>query len=180
MLAHNLGGQGGASGLSRDSPASDFVVSLGSFTGGIGSTGEQAGTIMHELGHNLGLTHGGAAQPDLPYKPNFTSVMNYQFQTRGLAINGMEGVYDYSRFTLPTLNEANLNEQVGLNGGLSFAGYGTAYFCPGASNSTSADVLVAKADGPIDWNCDGTIESVASRPTFTGSHTGPVSEPDWF
>jgi uncharacterized repeat protein (TIGR01451 family) len=159
VLAHNLGGQGGASGLSRDSPASDFVVSLGMFTAGVGSTGEQTGTIMHELGHNLGLTHGGAMQPDITYKPNFTSVMNYLFQTRGLQINGMEGVYDYSRFNLPTLNEADLNEQVGLNGGPSFAGYGTAYFCPGVYNSTSADILVAKADGPIDWNCDGTIES---------------------
>jgi len=155
VLAHDLGGFGGTSGLSRDNPASDFVVSLGSFTGDVGSTGEQAGTLMHELGHNLGLTHGGAPQPSFNYKPNLTSVMNYLFQTGGLEIGGKAGNYDYSRLTLPTLNEANLNEQVGLNGGPSFAGYGTAYFCEGSS----VDTLVANANGPIDWNCDKSIES---------------------
>jgi uncharacterized repeat protein (TIGR01451 family) len=160
VFAHNLDpAEGGTSGLSRDNPASDFVVSLGSFTGGVGSTGEQAGTTMHELGHNLGLTHGGAAQPDLSYKPNFTSVMNYLFQTRGLEFDGLEGNFDYSRFALPTLNEANLNEQLGLDGGASFAGYGTAYFCNGVSNTTSADKIVTNANLPIDWNCDGSIES---------------------
>jgi len=159
LFVHNLYGEGGTSGLSRDQPASDFVVSLGSYTGGVGSTGEQTGTFMHELGHNLGLTHGGAPQPDLSYKPNFTSVMNYLFQTRGLTIGGDEGHYDYSRFTLPTLDESNLNEQIGLDGGPSFTGYGTAYYCNGVLNSTSADTLVTNANGPIDWNCDGSIES---------------------
>ena len=83
IFAHNMGGFGGTSGISRDNPASDFVVSLGSFTAGVGSTGEQAGTTMHELGHNLGLTHGGAAQPAFTYKPNFTSVMNLSFPDQG-------------------------------------------------------------------------------------------------
>ena len=37
---------------------------------------------MHELGHNLGLRHGG---DDLPnFKPNYLSVMNYSFQLTGL------------------------------------------------------------------------------------------------
>jgi Cep192 domain 4/FG-GAP repeat len=43
----------------------------------------QAGTFMHELGHNLGLNHGGGLfdQGDLiNYKPNFISVMNYGHQ----------------------------------------------------------------------------------------------------
>lgn len=42
----------------------------------------QAGTIMHELGHNLGLLHGG--DEDRNYKPNYWSVMNYLYQLRGL------------------------------------------------------------------------------------------------
>lgn len=41
-----------------------------------------AGTIMHELGHNLGLRHGG--KEDLNYKPNYWSVMNYLYQLNGL------------------------------------------------------------------------------------------------
>ncbi len=39
---------------------------------------------MHELGHNLGLQHGGA--DDWNNKPNYLSVMNYLFQQDGLTV----------------------------------------------------------------------------------------------
>ena len=42
---------------------------------------QQAAAIMHELGHNLGLRHGG--DENLNYKPNYTSVMNYLYQNLG-------------------------------------------------------------------------------------------------
>jgi hypothetical protein len=44
----------------------------------------EAGTFMHELGHNLGLHHGGGLfdqGEEINYKPNFISVMNYNHQT---------------------------------------------------------------------------------------------------
>ena len=40
-------------------------------------------TILHEFGHNLGLTHSGASQvekPDHSYVPKYESVMNYLYQ----------------------------------------------------------------------------------------------------
>ncbi|PAT05298.1 hypothetical protein CKJ81_10605 [Corynebacterium hadale] len=40
-------------------------------------------SILHEYGHNLGLTHSGAynvAHPDSAYVPNYRSVMNYLYQ----------------------------------------------------------------------------------------------------
>lgn len=37
----------------------------------------QASLFMHELGHNLGLRHGG--HEDVNYKPNYLSVMNYLY-----------------------------------------------------------------------------------------------------
>jgi hypothetical protein len=44
-----------------------------------------AGTIMHEFGHNLGLLHGGAVGGNC--KPNYVSVMNYDHQTGICRVN---------------------------------------------------------------------------------------------
>lgn len=150
IFAHNLGDFGGTSGISRDIGASDFIVTLGSWTNGVGTTNEQAGTFMHELGHNLGLRHGGDDHAN--YEPNYLSIMNYSFQTRGLRINGQDGHFDYSRFALPDLDENNLDETVGLNGGVAVDNYGTRYYC---SSSSSRDEIVDSANGQIDWNCNG-------------------------
>jgi len=149
VFAHNLGGLDGTSGISRGITASDFIVSLGSWANQIGTSMQQAGTLMHELGHNLALLHGGS--DSVNYKPNFLSVMNYFFQMGGVVINGAQGTLDYSRFLLPSLNENNLNEAVGLSGGAPLATYGTMYYCQGAALST----FVVTANTPIDWNCNG-------------------------
>ncbi len=135
-----------SSGISRGIGASDLIVSLGSFTGGVGSMAEQAGTLMHELGHNLSLRHGGS--DNVNFKPNYLSVMNYAFQLGGLIQGGVEGTLDYSRMTLGNLDEANLDEAPGLGAGA--AGYGTRSYCPGLGYRAIAD-----ANAPIDWNCDG-------------------------
>ncbi len=148
VFAHNLGGFGSVSGISRGIGASDFIVSLGSWSGGVGTVNEQAGTFMHELGHNLGLRHGGDDHTN--YEPNFLSIMNYSFQTRGLRINGQDGHFDYSRFALPDLDENDLDETVGLNGGAAIDDYGTRYYCSGGG-----DRIVDNANGQIDWNCNG-------------------------
>src|SRR5262249_19461149 len=62
----------------------DVAITLGGFTSttetenGVqvthnrGSQDEQAGTVMHELGHNLGLRHGG--HDNVNCKPNYLSV----------------------------------------------------------------------------------------------------------
>jgi hypothetical protein len=146
IFAHNLADTL-YSGVAREIGASDFIVSLGPSTNSVGTELEQAGTFMHELGHNLGLRHGGG--DDLSYKPNYLSVMNYFFQFDGLIIDGSDGNFDYSRFILPNLDENALAEPVGLNGGAVIDTYGTRRFCFGA------DRRVVNANAPIDWNCDG-------------------------
>lgn len=136
------------SGISRGIGASDLIVSLGSFTSGVG-TANEAGTLMHELGHNLGLLHGGS--DDVNFKPNYLSVMNYSFQLTGV-FKGVGGIFDYSRSALPTLDENSLDETVGL--GSAAAGYGTRHFCSFVFGFIDVWVPVTNADGPIDWNCD--------------------------
>ncbi len=163
LLAHDLGGDlvAGTSGISFGIPGAMFVTSLGQADGQVGSVGQQAGTFAHELGHNLGLGHGGAPGPDAQnYKPNYLSLMNYAFQFSGLLRDGEFGHYDYSRFgALPDLDEAQLDESVGLAGGPALVGYGTVYACPDGQGGFVRQ-WVADANGLIDWDCSGTIETV--------------------
>jgi hypothetical protein len=87
------------------------------------------GTFMHELGHNLGLRHGGGvsatsdpasctppdcedectAPPQPNFKPNYLSVVNYLYQTGGIESASAPGNFvpantrlDYSTQVLPT------------------------------------------------------------------------------
>ncbi|MEP6539877.1 MAG: DUF4114 domain-containing protein, partial [Bryobacteraceae bacterium] len=117
----------------------DLIVSLGLWTD-FGTRKEQAGTLMHEFGHTLGLGHGGG--DGVNNKPNYLSVMSYAYQFDHLPIrvdtfNGIRAenappdstafssVLDYSRWALPLkwrnekqdpaeLDENNLDENVGL------------------------------------------------------------------
>ncbi len=92
-----------------------------------------AGTLIHELGHNLGLNHGG--NTGCNFKPNYPSVMNYQFQFFGADLDcdgGGDRVVDYSRGSRGPLDESALDERVGICG------------------------------PPLDWNGSGEIEPSVS------------------
>lgn len=143
-----------SSGLSRDIPASDFVETLGRFATNPGTLVERAGTIMHEFGHNLGLKHG--AIDDINFKPNHLSIMSYSNQLEWLIRDG-KPFLDYDRFDLSDLNEANLNENIGLDAaGPSkdqLGKYGVRWFSAGFLNEKKSG-----ADGRVDWDRDGKIE----------------------
>jgi hypothetical protein len=102
-----------ASGISPEIPGTNFVIAVA----GIGqlTTRKLAGTLMHELGHNLGLQHGGDERKN--YKPNYISVMNYLYQFDGIqrvAGDRTARDIDYSRFTTISVNEAALDERKGF------------------------------------------------------------------
>lgn len=111
-----------SSGLAEGIVCNDFMVTLGSNPDTPGGTVPmQAGTFMHELGHTLGLRHGGGrgvptgTSEDTNYKPNYYSVMNYFWQWPK---SWMKSTFwwrlDYSRSALPTLVEGALIETQGL------------------------------------------------------------------
>ena len=126
------------SGWAKGIPGVNFLVTLGGTGAGggpcwgtdaggnsVGSQNQQAGTLMHEFGHALGLQHGGG--DGINNKPNYLSVMNYAMQACGVTAvpSFLPGGCDYSRINLPVLNEVNppgLDECAGLGGGLGLGG----------------------------------------------------------
>ena len=124
----------------------DFIVTMGSFPGQVGTPYQKAATLAHELGHNLGLMHCGSpvCNEEDNYKTNFPSIMNYRFQLSGVKEN-MEILglvhpnfhnfknIDYSHGDMCTIDENALNETFGT-------------FLR-----------------PIDWDCNGFIGGVVAR-----------------
>lgn len=110
MYINSFDGKG-TSGISRGIPGQGFVLT----TAGFGEveddpTTAMAGTFMHELGHTLGLTHGGT--DSTKYKPNHLSVMNYLYQFSGLY--GTNEI-NYSEYNLPGIDANNVNEENGID-----------------------------------------------------------------
>ncbi|NLE46275.1 MAG: hypothetical protein GX620_16265 [Chloroflexi bacterium] len=165
VFAHFLDGLRCVSGQAF-MPGNDLIVSLGGWGSigkcdapesrwSVGSEWHQAGTFMHELGHNLGLDHGGGDPINL--KPNYLSIMSYAFQNRGVIYDGQEGRFDYSRTDkIPALIEDDLDETLGLNGGSSSANYGTRWYC---TPTDQVGQWHYPANDPLDWNCDGSYST---------------------
>ena len=106
----------------------DFVIAAGCAV----TAFNLAAILNHELGHNLGLEHGG--NTGCNNKPNYPSIMNYAFSYTGVddtcdAVG--DGTLDYSYGLNPDLIESAITEAAGVCGS------------PG-----------------IDWNANGRIDTV--------------------
>lgn len=150
----------GSSGLApAGTDARSFTVSLGGFTNPEGTPREQSGTFLHELGHTLGLGHGGG--DGVNFKPNYLSVMNYRFQTSGVTVETEFGAFstpDYSEDALPPLDAAQLVEADGIGDGSAL----TAWFDP------DGDTRTGRGDQPLDWNDNLTIDTGRVSVPLTG------------
>jgi hypothetical protein len=143
-----------------------------------------AGTLLHELGHSLGLCHSGMADVSsfepcggfTNYAPNSISTMNYSFQLTGIfharhnlvddfgniiAIDPLPSKrQDFSRGVELSLDEHCLDENQGL--GIDtwpWSGDLTKYYCPDSLPVSSNGQVISNRSGPIDWNCDGVINA---------------------
>lgn len=127
LLPHRYGTDSSSSGQA-ELPGDDLIVSLYCTN----SDHNVAHTIMHEIGHNLALGHGGNVSCN--YKPNYNSVMNYKYQFAGIDNDCTppgDGVLSYSTGDRIDLDENDLDENNGTCG-------------PGA---------------PWDWNENSTTEN---------------------
>jgi hypothetical protein len=163
-----------------------------------------ADTLMHELGHNLGLRHGGCTLPLTAYsctgqtfKPQYLSVMNYNYQLTGILHADSPGSttvdpaltqVDYSEFTVPTIDEVydgvshfGLDETVGIPAP---AGSTALFFYSDACGRS----VIAALNTPVDYNCDGNVTdtnlqvdlNVADHPALAPFYSQLVgSDSDW-
>lgn len=150
----------------------DLIVSLQCSL----STNNVANTLMHELGHNIGLRHGGNS--DTNYKPNYNSVMNYRYQFPGVDTDcnvAGNGVLNFSTGSRITLVEPSLNEANGVCGAgtvaLDWNGNTVLDLSP-VSVDVNGDTLLSTL---TDWNDWATL-------SFNGVNDGdgasPLSEPE--
>jgi hypothetical protein len=128
LLPHRHSGGSNSSGYA-EIVGDDLIVSMYCFASNPVFVGN---TVLHELGHNLGLLHGGFEECN--GKPNYNSVMNYRYQFYGIdttctATNTADAA-DFSRGGRLTLDENALDETQGTCGAQ-----------------------------PIDWNLDGNYAS---------------------
>ena len=139
LMAHSYDdttGNTGSSGYAAI-PGHEVMVTLACTASATGGALFVRNAIVHELGHNFGLNHGG--DETCNYKPNYSSVMNYRYEFMGVDTTctgygdpSGNASLDYSHGDRLTLDENNLDETLGM--------------------CTSATV-------PVDWNGDQQYET---------------------
>jgi hypothetical protein len=156
-------------------PGNDLIVTLGAFEGKTGSVQQQAGTFMHELGHNLNLRHGGDV--NRTFVPNYQSIMNYAYQLGGLpptdpdGSGPLSGRLDFSSGGLSAIpDERSIDETLGLGATTD----GITFFCPdnhpcqsplpATTVETRTIPPASVTNGSIPWRCeaDGFTPQVVS------------------
>lgn len=167
LFVNTQNGSAGSSGLAEIN-GNDLIVSLGEWGLSSNTTSNtnrlinfQASTLMHELGHNLGLLHGGNENDN--NKPNYFSIMNYLYQLNGLSeIGNNEGDRYYDEY---------FNGNANCDGPLTNPSSSDTFimdFSHGVSaaitkNSANETLGLGQLNSSgVDFNCDGDVADTAA------------------
>ncbi len=154
----------GSSGRANGGDA--FIVTLGGFSNNTGTLFEQAATLAHEFGHNLGLGHAGSMDSGIttPYVQNLPSVMSYTYQ-----LGGVYAVQQSLGFAPPYALFKNID-------------YSHGRCCSQNENALSETrgTLMRR----VDFNCDddtadtGVLQDLGFRGSSSGSNAPWCGEVD--
>jgi len=121
---------------------------------------------MHELGHDLGLKHGGADHYPI-YAPNYKSIMNYRYANSGIVQGN-----DYSQFRDHNPCGANSDpwgRQEQLN-------VGNLDYSRGNADTLDESALDESKYG-IDWDCDGVPNELSVSMDLSKDSDGDQADP---
>ncbi len=150
-------------------PGNDFLIALGPLAGFVGSQTQQAAVFMHELGHNLGLMHGGPLKAVggistddtlTDCKPNYFSVMNYLYEFSVGDWGYVDRPLDYSESTVTSIDENNINDQVGI-GQSSPVGLKAVIGGVDTSGNYQTPITATAGSSPVDYDRDNSTPNLS-------------------
>ena len=144
-------------------PGFDFLVTQGC------PTALDSFTFMHELGHNLGLGHGGFNSCN--YKPNYNSVMNYKYSQGAFRDCGLQITQDliFSGGEQGNLDENTLVESDGICNGIQMDWNAD-------GNYTTVQANVNSQEPEQSANCGGTFTVLKDHDDWSNLiYLGPMN-----